>query len=440
MARFSLIALASVIFSASNVSASPFNTHPVQSNRNVKSTHVARLLSKARPTQRSQLKRRLDEEEQIDLSGYSIQFVKCQFVKSYNDELAEDEDAETVLATSRFVIFRLCPSDSCTYNYGEYLVDMDAYLESAVEFHQEQQEEMCNYCGEVCAADDDGGEDEDEDGDEDGEEDGDEDGDEDEDEDEDGGRKLRKLRKLEQSISCDTCTNECEKIENMEDNGYVEASNYVQCQQISEEDDGTAFYAGAMCASSGAKIKIGVFSDEDCSQAESSLSVEDYLDAKLSHALMKNVYSSSSYSCVKPNWEVPEDDDAAEDEEEEEEEEMNEMCQNLYQDAGKCESLHGFADTYSNYEGYDNQAAQEELVCSFIKTMKKGAYDETGDIVLQGKVTSVEGATAATGGQRFLLTVFILGTAGLAYHAASLHALLTKGGANGLRTQGGAMA
>merc|ERR1712048_1374396 len=318
------------------------------------------------------------------------------------------------------------------------------YLESTVEYYQEQQEEMCNYCEEVCAADDDGGEEEEEEGEEDEDEKDEEEDEEEEDkdEDEDGERKKRKLRKsrkLAQSISCDTCSDECEKIANMEDNGYVEASNFIECQEISEEDDGTVYYAGAMCASSGRKIKIGVFSDEYCSQVESNLSVENFIDAKLSHALLKNVYSSSSgVSCIKPNWEV-QNDDAAEDDEEEEEK-INEMCQELYQDAGKCESIHGFADSYANYDGYENQASQEELVCSFIKTVKKGAYDETGDIVLQGKVTSVEGATAATGGQKFLLTAFIVGCIGLAYYAASLHSELTKGGADGLGSQGGALA
>merc|ERR1712238_129401 len=174
----------------------------------------------------------MGEEQEIDLSGYTVKYVKCQFVKSYDDELAEDEEAGTVLATNRFIIFRLCPSESCTYNYGEYLVDMDAYLESAVEYHQEQQE-----------------------------------------------------------VSCDTCVDECNDIANMEDNGYVDASNFVQCQQIAEQDDGTAYYAGAMCANSGAKIKIGVFSDEDCSQPESGLSVADYVGAKLSTSLMRNIYS-----------------------------------------------------------------------------------------------------------------------------------------------------
>merc|ERR1711957_467470 len=201
-----------------------------------------------------------------------------------------------------------------------------------------------------------------------------------------------------------------------EDNGYVDASNFVQCQQIAEQDDGTAYYAGAMCANSGAKIKIGVFSDEDCSQPESSLSVEDYVGAKLSTSLMRNIYSGSGVSCIKPNWEVEEENDEED------------------------ENVHGFAESIVNYDNYENQAAQEDLVCQFIKTMKRGAYDETGEIILQARVTAVEGATAATGGQKFGLTVFILGTVGLAMYASTLHSQITKGGSSGLATKGGAMA
>jgi len=242
-----------------------------------------------------------------------------------------------------------------------------------------------------------------------------------------------------------SCVDECEKIENMEDNGYVEASEFIECQQIGDEDDGgNAYYAGAMCASNGEKIKIGVFKDEACSQLDSSLSAEDYIGAKLSHAILKTVYSQdTSISCIQPNWEVPEEDDDAEDndeEEEEEEVELNEMCQELYEGAAKCESKHGFQDGYSNYEGYENQAAQEELVCSFISTLASGAYDQSGEIVLTTKNSAVEGATAATGGQKFALTVFLLGTVGFAVYAAQLHSQLTKGGATGIGNQGGAMA
>jgi hypothetical protein len=403
--RFATLALS--MLTASAVASNPFSSVPVQSKNTKKASFVSKVMSNARPL------RRLDEEEQeIDLSGYSIKYVKCQFVKSYDDEMAENEEAGTVLMTNRFIIFRLCPSSSCSYNYGEYLIDMATYLEAAVEYEQEQQEQMCQYCEEVCAADDDG-----------------------------GNRKLRRLDN-DLKVSCDSCVDECEKIENMEDNGYVEASNFIECQQIGEDDDGTEYYAGAMCASNGEKIKIGVFMDEDCSQPDNSLSVEDYIEAKLSHAILKTIYNQeSSISCIKPDWEVPEDDDGNQNGDEEEEEvEVNEMCNELYEGAAKCESKYGFQGGVANYEAYANQASQEDLVCSFIKTLSSGAYDQSGEIVLKSNVSGVDGATAATGGQKFALTVFILGSIGFAVYAAQLHSQLTSGSASGMSNQGGAMA
>jgi len=200
-----------------------------------------------------------------------------------------------------------------------------------------------------------------------------------------------------------------------------------------------------MCASSGEEIKIGVFLDEECSTHDGDLSIETYIGAQISSTLLQNVYDAeSAVPCVKPNWEVPEDDDAAEGddaaEEEEEEVEVNEMCNNLYEAAAKCESKHGFSNGVSDNEEYANQYSQEDLVCSFMSSLKSGAYDESGEIVLTSKSTNIEGATEATGGQKLALTVFVLGTVGLAAYAASLHMKLTGGSASGISNQGGAMA
>ena len=51
--------------------------------------------------------------EYNDLSQYSVRFEKCQFVKSYDDEFAGDEDNDSPLATKHFVVYRLCPTNSC---------------------------------------------------------------------------------------------------------------------------------------------------------------------------------------------------------------------------------------------------------------------------------------------------------------------------------------
>lgn len=413
----SIIALGLLALGAS---ANPFEAGA--SKNTPKASYMNKLMKGARAT------RRLDEEEyMVDISGYSVRFEKCQFVKSYDDELAEDADTGSVLATKRFIIFRLCPSDSCgycEYNYGEYIVDMEEYLQATVQYQQELQEEMCQACEEACEQDE--------------EEQGD-----------DAQRRLRRLDEDEEEDYCESCTEECEKIENMEENGYIDASEYLECQQIQDaDDDGEGLFAGPMCGSSGTKIKIGVFSDENCYYLDSSKDVEDYLvdgdgqAFKLSHALLKKTYDPEN--CVSCLFEEEEDENADEDEnqnDEEEEPQVIEMCEQLYEASAKCETLHGFDEGYSNDDGYDNQLAQEEVVCDFISSLYAGTYDQEGEIVVgSGGVTTRDGGAATSKGQKFALAFFVLGTVGLAIYAAMLHSQLTKGAKADLSRQGGAMA
>jgi len=419
--------LALTAIAAAVVSANPFA--PAKSVNSAKAAYMSKLLENARPTENSQLgrRRRLDENEaeeeaeaeeayeyEVDISAYSLKFEQCQFVKAYDDELA-GEDSETILATRRFVIFRLCPTgscDSCSYNFGEYIVDLQDYLDATVEYQKDMQDEMCNTCQAYCynnqnddaaaAADDDAAA-----------------------ADDDEARRLQNY-----NIDCDSCYDECMKIENMEENGYIDATDFLDCQMVYDpEDDGKgALYAGPMCASNGSKIKIGLFTDDECNVPDTDKDVDDYLmdenggNMKLSHALLKTVYSSGCVSCAAPQ-EYNGNDDAAY----AQEAEVLDMCDQLYDAAAKCEKTNGFDDGYSNYDGYENQLAQEEVVCDFVESLKAGSYDETGEIVVYGANSSTGGYSETTGGQKFALTFFILGTAGLAGYAAMLHSKLTKG-------------
>lgn len=414
--------LALTAITAAVVSANPFA--PGKSANSAKTAYMSKLMRHAQPTASSQLGRRLDEEAEeyeVDISGYSLKFEQCQFVKAYDDELA-GEDSETILATRRFVIFRLCPSDacdSCSYNFGEYIVDLEEYLEATVDYQTEIQEEMCDACQECNNWEEN----------------------EENDQEDDEGRR-RRLQNY--SVDCDSCYDECMKIENMEDNGYIDATEFLECQMVYDpEDDGKGgLYAGPMCASNGSKIKIGLFTDEECNVPDSDKDVDDYLmdddgvSMKLSHALLKTVYSSECISCLQPE---EEDDNDDQNNGEEEEPEVLEMCEQLYDAAAKCEKSNGFDDGYASYDGYDNQLAQESVVCDFVESLKAGSYDETGEIVVNGANSSIGGGAETTGGQKFALTFFILGTAGLAGYAAMLHSKLTKG-ATGLAETGGAMA
>jgi len=162
---------------------------------------------------------------------------------------------------------------------------------------------------------------------------------------------------------------------------------------------------------------------------------------KLSHALLKQTYDADAcISCEAVEEEEGEDENDGDNEEEEENEvEVTEMCQELYDEAAKCEKTHGFDDGYSNYDGYSNQLANEEVVCDFIGSLKGGTYDEDGEIKIGGRSSS-SSSSSTTGGQKFALTFFTLGTVGLAVYAAMLHTKLTKGGKAELSQQGGALA
>jgi hypothetical protein len=419
---------------ATVVSANPFAP---KSKNNAKSAYMSKLVQGAKETAGSQL-RRLDEnaEYEVDISSYSVQFQQCQFVKSYDADAAQNNDggSDTVLATKRFAVFRLCPNNSCSscnYNYGEYLVDLETYLEATVEYMQEYQENMCeacNYCG-YAAADEDADAEEDN-GDEDN---GDEDG---------GDRRKLADNNWSGTIDCDTCYDDCQKIENMEDNGFYDATNFLECGMIYDPDDDSrqAYYAGPICASNGAKIKIGVFTDENCMYLDSSKDVDDYLknddgnQMKLSHALLKTTYSDTCISCKEPQ-----DADENNDGDNQDADEVIEMCETLYDAAAKCEKAHGFDSGYSNYYGYENQLGNEEVVCEYLSSLKSGTYDEQGEIVLTGSANAASGASTS-GGQKLALTFFILGTVGLAMYAAMLHSKLTKGGKTDLSSSGGAMA
>jgi len=420
--------LALTALTAAVVSANPFA--PAKSANSAQSAYMSKLMSHARPTSNSQLGRRLDEDEEyeVDISGYSLKFEQCQFVKAYDDELA-GEDSETILATRRFVIFRLCPSDacdSCSYDFGEYIVDLEEYLEATVDYQQEMQEEMCDACQEC------GNWEENEEN--------------DQNQDDGGRRRLEDYNNV--NVDCDSCYDECMKIENMEDNGYIDATEFLECQALyePEDDSATALYAGPMCASNGSKIKIGVFYDEDCNVPDSEKDVDDYLidddgvSMKLSHALLKTVYSSDCISCLVPEEEDENGDDQNNNDDGEEQEiEVLEMCEQLYEAAAKCEKTNGFDSGYANYDGYDNQLAQESVVCDFVESLKAGSYDESGEIVVNGANSAIGGGADTTGGQKFALTFFVLGTVGLAGYAAMLHSKLTNG-TSGLSKSGGAMA
>jgi hypothetical protein len=85
---------------------------------------------------------------------YALKYVGCQNIKSFNDDLAEDEEATDVLGLDRFVVFRLCSADLCStynkygceYNFGEYAIEMEDYLQTMSAYHYSRYQEYCETC------------------------------------------------------------------------------------------------------------------------------------------------------------------------------------------------------------------------------------------------------------------------------------------------------
>jgi hypothetical protein len=181
---------------------------------NADGRYVSKLMHGAKETANSQLMRKLEDgyDYSVDISAYSIKFQRCQFVKSYDDELAADEDMPTVLATKRFIVFRLCPDNNCqtcNYNYGEYLVDLETYLGATVDYQQESQEEKCYACQTYCNLDDDANDDAN-----------------------NNGIAQGNLQYYMYGVDCDSCYQECMMIENMEENGFIDATTFTECTLI----------------------------------------------------------------------------------------------------------------------------------------------------------------------------------------------------------------
>lgn len=293
-----------------------------------------------------------------DFSEFSIQFEKCQLVQMFNDDLAGDNDAQSPLGTMQFVVFRLCETDHCSQTskgqkvcgntYGTYILDVKTYLEATIQYQREEFEMMCDSCNEECTV----------------------------------------IDQNTNELSCTGCGKLCWQFNNLEAMGYIDASEFVECQKLQngeQQQNGNPMYIGPRCSKSGTQIKIGLFSDDNCLVPITDLNITQVLGgAVLSYHLLANTYSTSDNYCLsckeKQNggqnkyhqndlWDV---------------DDVNEMCENLYNGAAKCESqtglTNGFIQTSRNNQLEENQVENEFMACTFIQSLLWNSYTQTGEI------------------------------------------------------------
>lgn len=234
------------------------------------------LLSKAR--------RLNDEDEEIDLSWmtqYDLKFQGCYETNAWNAEADGDEDVK--VSTKRLVRFRLCPTGSCSDDsangcqngYGDYLVDLNIFVETWNEARMTKQEYDCEMLRENCGCDGDDVDDE------------------------------------------DACENKCYYNAGMdyciddEDGDQFRVEEYVECAEFQWDEDDDAngrrledaeeeepqYFIGPYCSSQGGAINFGVFTDETCTEAYDSSYGRNFYKAKTGYALQYSKKSIVEYDC-----------------------------------------------------------------------------------------------------------------------------------------------
>ena len=95
----------------------------------------------------------MDENDMYSFSGYSLTFAKCQPVQYFSDE-AVQMGSYSPMVTDDIVILRLCPTNSCSnskeygcyYNYAEYAIELQDYMNIMLRYAAQKKEYMCEYC------------------------------------------------------------------------------------------------------------------------------------------------------------------------------------------------------------------------------------------------------------------------------------------------------
>lgn len=304
----------------------------------------------------SQARRLDDGQEENDMTwvaNYSLKFQGCRHSASLNADA--DGGSSSQVQTSKLAHFRLCPSDSCSSwlgggcskGYGDYVVDLATFAKSFVEGQRRSEEYACQvYMYENCDCN------------------------ENDDKDDAFDRETCEWDCFANSSSMGSCIederNPYNDDEQEDRNERFEAQEYAECKEWEvpeaeeeeadeaeegdnaerrrrklEEEEEVQYFIGPYCSADGNSVHLGLYTDEYCTTFADNNSGKTTYKALAGDDLP---YSSTSLvnngcvSCVEqedPNNSRDEEDD----QDAEEEVRIADTCQNMYESAGKCETL-----------------------------------------------------------------------------------------------------
>ena len=266
------------------------------------------------------------QQDDSFLTSYSVKFQGCHHVQQWNDEANDEYDVR--IKTKRLVRFRLCPSgdcstdnSGCTSKYGDYVVDMSTFVGAFLTAKQDDNGQLCQEASNSCSACN-------------------------------GDNKC--LAQCYQGIGMSDCLYGNNGEDN--DNGF-NPLEFVECAKFNMGNrvlannnnnygnnwDGN-YYIGPYCADQGGEIHLGVFTDDTCTSFANG--GEDMFYNAMGFSMPYSDESLVPMMCMgcgstNDNGQY----------------EVNEMCDDIYYLAGKCE-------TRMNID-YPNESS-----CSYIEGIK----------------------------------------------------------------------
>jgi hypothetical protein len=330
-----------------------------------------------------------DDDGYTWMQGYSVKFIGCHHVAHWNEDADGEDQDEVKIKVERHVRYRLCPTSSCSHNtglgctsgYGEYIVDMDTFLQSYLQNKEEIVEEQCemyykNNCS--CGGDDDAADDDEE-------------------------------------MCAYKCYNKAGMSQCIENNPYYDdeqnkdqfdVKDYTYCTEYKgengedkdEEDkdrrirkleeEEVAYFLGPYCADKGDEILLGLFTDDTCTE---------FADEEAGHTTYYETFGSvipykdetlvgrSCYTCKDTDYY---DEDVA----------TRDICPDIYAVSGKCETK----------ISEDSVAYPNENACTYIDGIKIVKHTKKGIIYRQYHGTKKAAIAIALFATSFVLLAFYI--------------------------------
>eukprot|EP00543_Licmophora_paradoxa_P002125 CAMPEP_0202443712 /NCGR_PEP_ID=MMETSP1360-20130828/2899_1 /ASSEMBLY_ACC=CAM_ASM_000848 /TAXON_ID=515479 /ORGANISM="Licmophora paradoxa, Strain CCMP2313" /LENGTH=392 /DNA_ID=CAMNT_0049059461 /DNA_START=41 /DNA_END=1219 /DNA_ORIENTATION=- len=295
--------------------------------------------------------RKLNENEDGDeankevLAQFSIVYAGCHNTTSWTDE---------GIVNMGLIRYFLCPSGYCsstygcgTSSYGEYVVEMNLFLESYTQWKEEALRQRCEEIQNACGCD----------------------GDND-----------------DCMYHCyygntDDFSYQANCVENEEEDNKDDEELY-QCNRLEindEEEDGgrrleqeePEYFMGPYCGPDAYNIYMTLFEDEECSEpiygansiyynlagTAMPYSLYSYYKYGVGHVTTTGILKHECISCMQPKEQNDDDD-------KEEEDELIELCEETYENSAKCES-YGMGLYYTTQSGCNYIAQLKNYVTGY---------------------------------------------------------------------------